>query len=194
MVPEKERMAPGAFIKDEKLTVWSSVPSVLAFMARTRQLTAAAFPHLRAAMFCGEPLPVSSVEALLSAAPSCRIDNQYGSHRSDGIVRGRVGVGRNADAGDPSRGIVSIGEAFPGTRLGIVDGEGRFLPRGEKGELRARGRSAGTRLRQRRSHRTPLSDLGSPGARGRALVPHPATSRSKTKTVTFTTSGGSTIR
>jgi acyl-coenzyme A synthetase/AMP-(fatty) acid ligase len=39
----------------------------------------------------------------------------------------------------PSRGIVSIGQAFPGTRLAVVDPEGRFLPRGEKGELALAG-------------------------------------------------------
>ena len=36
------------------------------------------FPSLRAAMFCGEPLPLASVQALQAAAPNCRIDNQYG--------------------------------------------------------------------------------------------------------------------
>jgi acyl-coenzyme A synthetase/AMP-(fatty) acid ligase len=139
VVPEKERMAPGAFIKDEKLTVWSSVPSVLAFMTRTRQLTAAAFPHLRAAMFCGEPLPVSSVEALLGAAPSCKIDNQYGPTEATVSCAGEwVSQGKPMRV-TPGRGIVSIGEAFPGTRLGVVDASGRFLPRGEKGELALAG-------------------------------------------------------
>ncbi len=139
VVPEKERMAPAAFIKEEKLTVWSSVPSVLAFMARTRQLTPTAFPHLRAAMFCGEPLPVSSVEALLGAAPACKIDNQYGPTEATVSCAGewvRSGAPMRVTQ---SRAIVSIGEAFPGTRLGIVDADGRFLPRGEKGELALAG-------------------------------------------------------
>jgi amino acid adenylation domain-containing protein len=137
VVPESERMAPGRFIKDEKLTVWSSVPSALAFMARTKQLAPGSLPHLRAAMFCGEPLPVSSVEALQAAAPSCRVDNQYGPTEATVSCTGywveapmRV---------TPSRAIVSIGQPFPGTRVGIVDPEGRFLPAGEKGELALAG-------------------------------------------------------
>jgi len=39
----------------------------------------------------------------------------------------------------PNRGVVSIGQPFPGTRAGVVDTEGHFLPRGEKGELALAG-------------------------------------------------------
>ena len=137
VVPETQRMAPGAFIRGERLTVWSSVPSVLAFMSRTRQLAPGSFPALRAAMFCGEPLPVASVEALQAAAPSCAIDNQYGPTEATVSCTGEWA--RPPLRITESRGIVSIGLPFPGTRTAIVDPEGRFLPRGEKGELALAG-------------------------------------------------------
>jgi len=137
VVPEAERMAPGRFIKEEKLTVWSSVPSVLAFMARTKQLNPGVFPHLRLAMFCGEPLPVSSVEALQAAAPSIEIDNQYGPTEATVSCTGEWA--RPPLRVTPGRGIVSIGKPYPGTRVAIVDSEGHFLPRGERGELALAG-------------------------------------------------------
>ncbi len=137
VVPESQRMAPGGFIQREELTVWSSVPSVLAFMARTRQMVPGSFPRLRAAMFCGEPLPVSCVEALQAAAPSCLIDNQYGP--TEATVSCTAEWARPPLRVTPGRGIVSIGLPYPGTRVGIVDPEGHFLPRGEKGELALAG-------------------------------------------------------
>lgn len=135
VVPDSQRMAPGPFIRGEKLTVWSSVPSVLGFMARTRQLAPGAFPSVRASMFCGEPLPAASLDAWRKAAPNCAlVANQYGPTETTVVC-----TGENLGAGPPAltaeRGIVSIGVPFPGTGAAIVDADLKFLPPGEKGEL-----------------------------------------------------------
>jgi D-alanine--poly(phosphoribitol) ligase subunit 1 len=117
--------------------VWSSVPSVLAFMIKTKQLAKAAYPSLRAAMFCGEPLPLTSVERLQAAAPNCVIDNHYGPTEATVSCAGEL-VGSPPRVTE-SRGVISIGRPFPGTHLAIVDSEGNFLPPGERGELALSG-------------------------------------------------------
>lgn len=54
-----DRAFPGKFIKDRKITIWCSVPSVIGMMRKAKQLTPGVFSdHLRMFIFCGEILPV----------------------------------------------------------------------------------------------------------------------------------------
>ncbi len=55
-VPESSVMAPAKFIRDRALTLWFSVPSVVAFLRRLRLLRPSCFPSLRWSLFCGEKL------------------------------------------------------------------------------------------------------------------------------------------
>ena len=138
VVPSAQRLAPAKFIQDERLTIWSSVPSVLAFMDRMKLLTPDAFPCLRYAMFCGDALPETSARALARAAPQCTIDCQYGPTETTVTCSGGVVAHANelrwTARVTKERGIISIGKPFPGTRMGIVS-DGMFLPAGSQGEI-----------------------------------------------------------
>jgi amino acid adenylation domain-containing protein len=137
VMPDGERMAPGRFLRAEGITVWLSVPSVLAFMARTRQLAPGSYPALRLAVSGGEPLPLTAVKALRAAAPGCEIENQYGpTEATVACTAERIGAAPRVTEG---RGIVAIGRPFPGIRAAVVGDDGAFLPRGEKGELALHG-------------------------------------------------------
>lgn len=141
VVPPAQRSAPANFIRNEALTVWASVPSVIYFLQRLEQLQRGAFPSLRLSMFGGEPLSVTCVEAWRRAAPFSAIDNQYGPTEAT--------VGCMAEWIDeplritPGRATIAVGTPFPGTHAGIVDPEGRFLAAGETGELALSGPQLG---------------------------------------------------
>jgi amino acid adenylation domain-containing protein len=135
VVPKADLMAPVRFIRDERITVWSSVPSVIAFTRKMRLLRPGIFPDLRLSIFIGEPLPVESARAWRAAAPNGVVENHYGP--TEGTVAFTAErFSDDAPRITPSRGTVSIGRPHPGLHAGIVDGSGlRFVEPGEAGEL-----------------------------------------------------------
>ncbi len=74
-----DRTFPGPFMAQRRITVWFSVPSVIAMLRRSGQLNQPGFaPHLRAAIFCGEALLREHAEAWIAARPDVPIYNIYG--------------------------------------------------------------------------------------------------------------------
>jgi acyl-CoA synthetase (AMP-forming)/AMP-acid ligase II len=133
-VPRGELLAPARFIRDERLTVWFSVPSVVALLRKARLLRPGAFPALRLSSFCGEPLPLASIEAWRAAAPASAIENQYGpTEATISCTAERWSDG--APAVTEGRGTVAIGRPYEGTLAGIVDEALRFVAPGTPGEL-----------------------------------------------------------
>jgi D-alanine--poly(phosphoribitol) ligase subunit 1 len=136
-VPAGQIMAPAKFIRDHRITVWLSVPSVIALMTRLKVLKPGSLPSLRYSLFCGEPLPVSAVQRWREAAPNSVIDNLYGpTEATVACLYERV---TSAHASTPERGIVAIGDPFPGMEACIVDPELRVVPMAHPGELALSG-------------------------------------------------------
>jgi len=75
---EKTLLNPGRFIKDARLTIWFSVPSMCIFMKRLGALKPATYPQLRVSLFCGEALPVELAKSWACAAPNSIVENLYG--------------------------------------------------------------------------------------------------------------------
>jgi len=133
VVPATQAMAPAKFIQQHALTVWFSVPSVIAMLQQMRLLAAGAFPTLRYSMFVGEPLPTRSALAWRAAAPNSVVDNLYGPTEATVVC-----LGQRID--DPpivtvERDIVAIGRPFPGTEAAIIGPAQEFLPAGAVGEI-----------------------------------------------------------
>ena len=118
------------YITDNALTFWASVPSTAVFLDRLRQLTPAAFPSLKVAVFCGEALKEATARAWSKAAPNCRLDNIYGP--TETTVAVTTYPWRPAPEGN---GIVPIGWAFDGVLLRVVDAGGNDVAGDEAGEL-----------------------------------------------------------
>lgn len=137
VVPGAQRMAPAAFIAHERLTVWSSVPSVIGFLRQLHLIRKGAFPSLRYSMFCGEPLLEAHVDAWREAAPSCVIDNFYGPTEATVACLAELVGARPRTT--PARGTIAIGKPFPRMIAAIVDASGAFLPPGDLGELALSG-------------------------------------------------------
>jgi amino acid adenylation domain-containing protein len=135
---QKMLINPGSFIRKLQLTVWFSVPSMIAFMKPLGALKPGQYPSLRVSLFCGEPLPVSSAAAWLEAAPYSIIENLYGPteltiactlYRWDAAHSPR----------ESELGIVPIGYPFPGMNVLVADSNLNEVRPGDEGELLMNG-------------------------------------------------------
>ena len=132
--PERVLLNPDKFIRDARLTVWFSVPSVGVLMKRLGVLRDGRYPSLRWSLFCGEPLPGDLAGAWLKAAPRSVLENLYGPTE--------LTVACSMYRWDPARspaesrlGIVPIGRPALGMEALVVDEELREVPPGTAGEL-----------------------------------------------------------
>ncbi|PLX93580.1 MAG: D-alanine--poly(phosphoribitol) ligase [Desulfuromonas sp.] len=137
VVPDALMPMPARFIQKQELTSWFSVPSMIGMLKQMKLLRPHAFPSLRLSLFCGEALPEESVTAWKVAAPNSRIENLYGP--TEATVACLLQECTTPDCVTPDRGIIAIGQPFPGLKAGIVDRELNFLPQGERGELAIHG-------------------------------------------------------
>ena len=130
-VPSRRAViAPGKFIRDEKLTVWFSVPSTAMVMDRLRMLKPNAFPSLRVSLFCGEALSVGIASKWSAAAPNASLHNLYGpTEATIAITAFEWAPGRAEE------GIVPIGDPFPGHHIAVVDPSGNDVGIAGPGEL-----------------------------------------------------------
>lgn len=116
--PDDNALRTAAFVRDERITVWFSVPSLPALMDRMRVLKPDAFPTIRHVFFCGEGLPYDTVRAFASAAPNGRLTNLYGPTEAT-IAITSYAIDRTSLA---RPGLVPIGKPFIGHKA-IIDNE-----------------------------------------------------------------------
>lgn len=76
---------PAVAIRDRRLAIWQSVPSVLEFMMRARQLTSDYLASLRVMSFCGDTLHARHLQALFAVRPDLKIYNTYGTTETMGF-------------------------------------------------------------------------------------------------------------
>ena len=132
-----EMMAPGRFVRARGITVWMSVPTLIAMMRKNGALKPGIFPSLRLSIFCGEPLPVAAAEAWAAAAPDGVVENIYGPTEGTVIcLRQRL---TNPPAVTPGREIVAIGTPYETMQVAILDPRQRPLPDGQPGEIALSG-------------------------------------------------------
>lgn len=134
VVPEVATMAPAKFIKDKKLTIWFSVPSVCMFLERMRMLKQGFFPTLRYSLFCGEALPQKSVELWQVAAPNSIIENLYGPTEATIVITNYRWDPKTSQSSCVN-GIVPIGWPFEGHQVRVINGNNQQAAVGEEGEL-----------------------------------------------------------
>jgi acyl-coenzyme A synthetase/AMP-(fatty) acid ligase len=136
-VPETKVMMPIGFIQQRKLTVWLSVPSVIAMGQRLGQLAPGSLPSVRISQFGGEGVSLSLAQAWQAAAPNSVVDNQYGpTECAVGCLSYRLSDKPVLTA---ERGTLSIGRPFPGMEAATVDADMNFLGANEIGELAMQG-------------------------------------------------------
>jgi amino acid adenylation domain-containing protein len=131
---QKQKMLPGKYINDARLTVWFSVPSTAILMSRLRMLKPGQFPNLRISLFCGEALPMEVVQSWELACPNSIIENLYGpTELTIACTLYRWDAG--ASPGECELGVVPIGYPYPGMQVRVVGPDLCEVDPGETGEL-----------------------------------------------------------
>jgi len=133
-----ELVAPVRYIRERRLSHWTSVPTAVSVARGRGTLRPGAMPSLRQSTFLGDQLTWQHVEAWRAAAPNSSIDNSYGpTEATVGCASYRVPADP-ADWPATSNGTVPIGQVYPhleGLVLG-ADGmpadEGEFCVRGSQ--------------------------------------------------------------
>ena len=69
---------PGNFIRRHGITIWFSVPSVLGFMVKSREVSSGSFPSLRAVLLAGEPINPAWVSVWREFQSTIPLYNLYG--------------------------------------------------------------------------------------------------------------------
>ena len=129
-----EKLFPGKYIRDHRVTVWFGVPSTAVMMKKLRMLQPDRFGDLRLSLFCGEALPLEVADSFARAAPNSTLENLYGpTELTIACTLYRYDAERTA--GESEQGIVPIGDCYPGMRELIVDESLRPVELGEAGEL-----------------------------------------------------------
>lgn len=69
---------PAEWIKENKITIWNSVPSVFDTMAKVGQISRTNLSSVRLFNFCGETLYRPQVKEIFAAVPNAEVQNTYG--------------------------------------------------------------------------------------------------------------------
>lgn len=135
LVPPSLSMFPmqlAEFIRNRRLTVWYSVPTVLRALSQQGGLDRDGLPDLRAVVFAGEVFPVGDLRDLMNRLPAPSYWNWYGPTETNVCTA-------HAIVGAPGDGEIPIGEAIDGVTLLVVDEVGNEAAQGVPGELYVAG-------------------------------------------------------
>ena len=122
------RLMPGTVVRQNALTIWNSVPSVIDIMRRARQLTHRNLASLRLMTFCGEPLLPAHLDAIFEAHPDVVVHNTYGPTEAT-VSCTLLRLDRNTYR-EACRSTVAIGEPIEGMSISLRGSES-----GDEGEI-----------------------------------------------------------
>jgi len=134
LVPAELNVNPRAlarFIRDQELTQWFSVPSVLTYMAKFEVVRDGDFPSLERLLWCGEVLPTAVLVQWMRRLPGVRFTNLYGPTEATIASSFYTVPACPADETEP----VPIGTPCSGEELLVLDGDRQPVPAGEVGDL-----------------------------------------------------------
>jgi len=137
-VPEEYSIFPKRliqFIRESKITVWYSVPSILVHMMVHGNLKYYSFPHLKTILFAGEVFPAKYLRELMAIIPHASYHNLYGPTETN------VCTFYSVSEVEPGRTkAIPIGKACRNIEVFALDEQGRVVSApGAEGELYVRG-------------------------------------------------------
>ena len=136
LVPKKVMLFPvnlAAFIEDQAISVWYSVPSALTRLLLHGGLAERALPRLRHVIFAGEVFPTRHLRQVMAALPGRRFFNWYGPTETNVCTWYEVTTPPEGDTPIP------IGRPCGDTVALAVAEDGSVAGLGEEGELYVAG-------------------------------------------------------
>ena len=128
IVPEGIAWMPrfvAQFLREQRISAWYSVPSMLAGLLHERTFTTSAYPDLRLILFAGEVFASHNLKKLQATIPQADCVNLYGPTETNVITYYRAPA-----AFDPAHPI-PIGRACPYAKLVLDPASGELLAGGE---------------------------------------------------------------
>jgi len=119
-------------IKDEGITMFTGVPTMLWDVLNNAKVSAADLSGLRNVASGGQALPVNLLEEIRAVCPQAAMGTGYGMTECSGAIAQAVGD-------DFTRQPSSAGRVLPLVDVRIEASDGSILPEGETGEIIVRG-------------------------------------------------------
>jgi len=138
LVPPEINLLPNAlaeFIRNEELTQWFSVPSLLSYMTKFDVVRFNDFPALRRLLWCGEVFPTPALRYWMARLPHVRFTNLYGP--TEATIASSYYTVPAAPEDDSA--AIPIGTPCEGEELLVLSETLRPVPPGEVGDLYIRG-------------------------------------------------------
>ncbi|MDQ0582420.1 amino acid adenylation domain-containing protein [Streptomyces rishiriensis] len=137
VVPARaELVRPARFIRRTGVTHWFSVPSVITYAQRLRDLAPDSLPSLRWTLFGGEPLTLAQAAVWQAAAPGSVLENLYGPTEVTVSCTQHRLPADPADWPATANGTVPIGTPYPHLDFLVLNEDGHPA---DEGELCVRG-------------------------------------------------------
>jgi amino acid adenylation domain-containing protein len=137
ILPANRVMNAVKFARENRLTVWNSVPSLVGMLRQIKALAPGVLPDLRLTVFGGEPLPLGVVEAWRQAAPNSALHNLYGP--TEVTVSCMIQSVADPLTVTPKRNVIAIGRPFPDIDAAIFNCDRQMAAIDEPGELALAG-------------------------------------------------------
>jgi D-alanine--poly(phosphoribitol) ligase subunit 1 len=107
------------YVQKYGATIWSSVPSVVSFASKAKQMKIDSMPTIRLAFFCGEALTRQTVDVIFSASSNCDfVVNLWGPTEAT-IAFTHYKLNRFDNYSDYD--VIPIGDVLDGQKIMIVD-------------------------------------------------------------------------
>jgi amino acid adenylation domain-containing protein len=137
VVPEDDMLLPSDFIINEKIDVWSSVPTIGFFMLNMGVLKKNTFPNLKIIRFAGEPLSKEIAESWQNSAPNSSVENHYGP--TEATIDVTSFCYTSCDTKTTFSQGVPIGRPMKNMTIEIIDSNAEKVAKGVTGELVYKG-------------------------------------------------------
>ena len=112
---------PAEWIRENEISIWNSVPSVLNMMSKAKQITHTNLSSVRLFNFCGEVLYKSQVDELFEAAPAALVQNTYGPTEAT-VACTSIKLDKRSFKNYPST-AVELGNDLPSVKTFVVENE-----------------------------------------------------------------------
>ncbi|MGI9611191.1 MAG: AMP-binding protein, partial [Acidimicrobiia bacterium] len=122
------------FIEKHEISVWYSVPSILALVTEHAEMQVGDLPTLRTVLFAGEVFPTKHLSRIMRLLPHVTFANLYGPTETNVCTAFQVPTPPDEDAPP-----ISIGAAISNVETFVVSSDGTEVEAGVAGELWVRG-------------------------------------------------------
>jgi long-chain acyl-CoA synthetase len=136
-----ERFSPDRVlwaVAERRVTHTLLVPTMIAMLLDELERGPRDLGSLRGLHYAGSPISEALVERMLRALPGVELTQGYGQTEASAAIT-MLGPERHVFDGPLAGKTRSGGQAVPGVEIAILDEDGLELPRGEIGEICARG-------------------------------------------------------